>query len=191
MSSLHILTFVTSLLSIEFATHLKFGDICFCFTLPSCLWIVFDFFFDSVTQECVVQFQRTVIFLTLLISGVSHSGQKNVWCNSSLLNLFCVTNMESTLGNALWYVLEMNMCSTLWWNALDMLVRSILLFMSPLSVLVYVSGLKFISEISFSICSSPSSLLLHMLDSLMLGVLNKIKSVFPFPVLLLEWRPWD
>lgn len=121
-----------------------------------------------VTQEYVVQFLHIMIFLiflTLLISGVTHSGQKNVWCNVNFFkHVLCEPTQMSILDKALWYVLEKNMCSLAsQWNVLDMSVRfieSILLFMSSVLILGYWSG-SFIpcwDHITEIFCSiSPSS----------------------------------
>lgn len=68
-----------------------------------------------------------LVFLTLLIPGVTHSGQKkNVWFNFNLLVL-CDSVQISILDKALWHVLEKNVCfPDSWWNVLDCIVVHVL-----------------------------------------------------------------
>lgn len=68
-----------------------------------------------------------LVFLTLLIPGVTHSGQKkNVWFNFNLLVL-CDSAQISILDKALWHVLEKNVCfPDSWWNVLDCIIVHIL-----------------------------------------------------------------
>ena len=162
----------------------QFGDVCFYFTLPRCLWFLF---LTWLPKNVLFTFYILWLFyFSYIIDCWGHPfrSEKNVQFNFNLV-LYYSTQM-SILDKALWHVFEKNMCfPDSWWNVLDCILVHVLwvwYWVIDLEVLspIEITSLKFFAQFPLQI----HQCLLHTLDSLMLGAHGAMPSHWIDPFII-------